>query len=62
LACRAESRLLWKPRRLLRYGFEDLGLNRSARRSAQSRLERVLQKIGMRYEARRQEHVKRWDP
>ena len=50
-------------RAILRYGFEELGLHRIhaqhfARNPASGR---VMQKIGMVYEGRQHEHVRKWD-
>jgi RimJ/RimL family protein N-acetyltransferase len=49
-------------RRMLRYGFEELGLNRiyASHFGHNPASGRVMQKIGMRYEGLSRQHVKKW--
>jgi RimJ/RimL family protein N-acetyltransferase len=47
---------------MIRYGFEDLGLNRIFANvySGNAASQRVLEKLGMKYEGRFRQHVKKW--
>jgi RimJ/RimL family protein N-acetyltransferase len=49
-------------REMIRYGFEDLGLNRIFANvySGNAASQRVLEKLGMKYEGRFRKHVKKW--
>ena len=47
---------------MLRYGFEQLDLNRILARYFAENLqsERVMEKLGMKYEGRLRQHVRKW--
>jgi len=50
-------------REMLRYGFEDLGLHRifASHFKHNAASGRILVKLGMRYEGRQREHIRKWD-